>query len=49
MEIVSQRHSFAELWSFPLNSVGTYSLAQAWERIQDEIQELREADRESGV
>ncbi len=32
-----------------LNSVGFNSLAQAWERIRDEIRVLQEADRKSGV
>ncbi len=32
-----------------LNSVGFNSLAQAWERIRDEIRVLQEADRVSGI
>ena len=32
-----------------LNSVESYTLAQAWERIRDEIRVLQEADRKSGV
>ena len=32
-----------------LNSVGSYPLAQAWERIRDEIRVSQEADRKSGI
>ena len=32
-----------------LNSVGPYSLAQAWKRIRDEIRVFQEANRKSGV
>ncbi len=32
-----------------LNSVGSPSLAQAWERIRDEIRVLQEAERKSGA